>query len=157
MKLIELPAPNDGLNERHADRNIVLFNFSVRQLLPDSESSAQLKCDPLGGGGGGSEFGVRSIGSGETHFNSSRSDNFACPLTSNKPLDETHLFSVLKLNLECALNDHGAQITESGSSGSGNFYFAYSLKGVRGRVELSGQRGAADYYNITANLSESGS
>ena len=127
----------------------------MRQLLQQSESSAQLKCDQLGGGGGGNGFHIRRIGSGKTHFNSFRSDNFACRLTSNEPLDETHLFSVLKLNLERALNDNGAQITESGSSDPTNFYFAYTLKGVRGRVDLSGQRGAVDYYNITANLSES--
>ena len=141
----------------HTTETSFFSNFSVRQLLEHSESSAQLKCDPLGGGGGGgNEFHVRRVGSGETHFNSHRSDNFACRLTSNEPLDETHLFSVLKLNLERELNYNAAQITESGSSGPGNFYFAYTLKGVRGRIKLSGQRGAADYYNITADLSESG-
>jgi hypothetical protein len=67
------------------------------------------------------------------------------------------LFSSLKLNLERALHDNGAQIVDSGSTGSANFYFAYTLKGVRGRVELSGKRRAGGYYNISANLSESGS
>jgi len=132
-------------------------NFSVNKLVKSSASFARLKCDPLGGGGGGNEFGVRELGSGKTHFNFHKSDNFACRLISDESLDETELFSTLKLDVERALNDNGAQIIDSGSSGSANFYFAYGLKGVRGRIELSGQRGSGGYYNIRADLDESGS
>jgi hypothetical protein len=130
-------------------------NFSVGQLVQRSGSLAG--CDPLGGGGGGTGFHIRRIGSAETQFNSHKSDNFACRLTSDESLDETKLFSTLKLNVEGALKDNGAEIIDSGSSGSANFYFAYNLKGVRGRVELSGKRGGSNYYNISANLNESGS
>jgi hypothetical protein len=132
-------------------------NFSVGQLVQRSGSFARVSCDPLGGGGGGNEFHARRIGSAETRFNSHKSDNFACRLTSDESLDETELFSTLKLNVERALHDNGAQIVDSGSSGSAHFYVVYTLQGVRGRVELSGQRGASGYYNISANLNESGS
>ena len=132
-------------------------NFSVRQLVEQSESAEWLKCDLLGGGGGGNQVRIRRIGSGETHFNSHKSDNFACRLKAEESLDEARLFSALKLGVEHALNDNGAQITDSGSSGADNFYFAYMLQGVSGRVELSGQRGVAGYYHIRAALNETGS
>jgi hypothetical protein len=132
-------------------------NFSVRQLVQQSESSAWLKCDPLGGGGCGHQIRIRRSGSGETHFNSHKSDNFACRMTSDESLDETRLFSALKLSVERALNENGAQITANGSTRPGNFYFAYILQGVGGRVELSSQRGEAGYYNISADLNETGS
>jgi hypothetical protein len=131
-------------------------DFSVGQLVQRSGSFARLACDPLGGGGGGNEFHVRRIGSGETQFNAHKDDNFACRLPPDESLDETELFLTLKLNVERALYGNGAQIIDSGSTGSANFYFAYTLKGVRGRVELSGKRGAGGYYNISANLSETG-
>jgi hypothetical protein len=132
-------------------------DFSVRQLVQRSGSFARLACEPFGGGGGGTGFHVRRIGSGETHFNAHKSDNFACRLPPGESLDETELFSTLRLNVERALHGSEAQIVDSGSTGSANFYFAYTLKNVRGRVEISGKRGVAGYYNISANLSESGS
>jgi hypothetical protein len=133
-------------------------DFSVAQLVQSSGSFARLACDPLGGGGGGNEFHVRRIGSpGETQFNAHKDDNFACRLPPDESLDEAELFSTLKLNIERALHDNGGEIVDSGSTGSANFYFAYTLKSVRGRIELSGKRGASGYYNISANLSESGS
>ena len=131
-------------------------NFSVRELVQQSGSSVWLKGELLGGGGG-HQVRIRRTGSGATHFNSHKSDNFACHLTSDESLDETRLFSALKLGIEHALNDKGAQITDTGSTGPGNFYFAYMLQGVLGRVELTGQRGAAGYYNIRAALRETGS
>src|SRR5690349_2118533 len=96
-------------------------NFSMRELVQHGECFAQLKREPLGGGGGGSSFHVRRLGSGETHFYSHRGDSFACRLSADESLDETHLFSVLKLDVERALNENGAQIIESGSSGPANF------------------------------------
>jgi len=131
-------------------------DFSVGQLVQRSGSFARLACDPLGGGGGGHEFHSRRVGSGETQFNAHKSDNFACRLPPDESLDETELFSTLKLNVERSLHDNGAQIVDAGSSGVANFYFAYTLNGNRGRVELSGNRGASGYYNISAKLSESG-
>ena len=132
-------------------------NFSVRQLVQRSESSAGLTCDPSGGGGGGG-IGSRAggIGSGGTHFNSHKSDSCGCRLKPNEAFDEARLFSALKLDVERTLHDNGAQITDSGSSGPTTFYFAYALKNVRGRVQLSGTRIGTDYYDVRADLDESG-
>src|SRR5437667_10086434 len=97
-------------------------NFSTRQLVERNKSSAGLTCDPTGGGGGGGGVGSRAggTGSGGTHFNSHKSDSFACRLKSNNSFDETKLCAALSLDVEHALRDNGAQITDSGSSGSSN-------------------------------------
>jgi hypothetical protein len=77
-------------------------------------------------------------------------------LDSNNSFDETKLLTALKLGVERALHDNGAQITDSGSTGFANFYFAYVLKNVRGRVQVSGTRIGPDYYDVHANLDETG-
>ncbi len=133
-------------------------NFSVRQLVERSKSSAGLTCDANGGGGGGG-IGTRAggIGFGGTRFNSHKSDRFGCGLKSNEPEDfETRLFAGLKLDVQQALRDNGAQITESGNPNPASFYFAYTLKDVRGRVQVSGTRIGTDYYDVHADLDESG-
>src|SRR6267143_3931728 len=92
-------------------------NFSVRQLVERSKSSAGLTCDANGGGGGGG-IGTRAggIGFGGTRFNSHKSDSFGCRLKSNEPVDfETRLFAGLERNVQQALRDDGAQITETGN------------------------------------------
>ena len=77
-----------------------------------------------------------------------------CRLKSNEPVDETALFNALKLDVERALHDNGATITDSGSSGAANFHFGYTLKNVRGRVELTGTRIGTEYYDVRADLNE---
>jgi hypothetical protein len=131
-------------------------NFSARQLVERSKSSAGLTCDPTGGGGPG--IGSRSggVGFGGARFNSHKSNSVDCRLNFKDTFDETRFFSALKLDVEQALHDNGVQITDRGSSGSANFYFAYALKNVRGRVEVSGTRIGTDYYNVRADLDESG-
>jgi hypothetical protein len=131
-------------------------NFSVRQLVERSKSSAGLTCDPIGGGGGGIGSRAGGMGFGGTQFNSHKSDSCGCSLKSNETFDETRLFSALKLDVERALHDNGAQITDSGSSGPANFYFAYAVKNVRGRFQLSGTRIGTDYYDVRADLEENG-
>jgi hypothetical protein len=131
-------------------------NFSVRQLVERSKSSVGLTCDPTGGGGGGIGSRAGGIGSGGTLFNSHKNDSCACRLKSNETFDEARLFSALKLDVERALHDNGAQVTDSGSSGPANFYFAYALKSVRGRIQLSGTRIGKDYYDVRADLDETG-
>jgi len=132
-------------------------SFSTRQLVERNKSSAGLTCDPIGGGGGGG-VGSRAggIGSGGTHFSSHKSDSFACHLKSKDSFDETKFFTALKLDVEHALRDDGAQITDSGSTGSANFYFAYALKNVRGHVQVSGTQVGTDYYDVHADLDETG-
>lgn len=133
-------------------------NFSMRQFVEESKSSTGLICDVVGGGGGGSGIGSRSggLGPGGTHFSSNKSDSVTCRLEPTSTFDEAKLFSALKVAVERALHDNGAQITESGGNGSANFYFAYTLKNVRGRVQVSGTRIGPDYYDVRANLDETG-
>jgi hypothetical protein len=131
-------------------------NFSVRQLVERRDTSSGLICDPMGGGGGGIGSRAGGIGSGGAHFNSYKSDSCGCRLKSNEAFDEARLFSALKLDVERALHDNGAQITDSGSSGPANFYLAYAVKNVRGRVQLSGRRIGSDYYDVRAVLDEHG-
>lgn len=132
-------------------------NFSVRDVVERTKSSAGLRCDSGGGGGGGGVGGrAGSFGSGGSHFNSHKSESYGCRLASNEAFDETRLFSALKLDVERALQADGAQITDRGSSGPANFFFAYALKNVRGRVQLSGTRIGTDYYDVHATLEETG-
>lgn len=131
-------------------------NFSTRQLVERNKSLAGLTCDPIGGGGGGVGSRVGGIGSGGMHFNSHKSDSVACRLKPDESFDETKFFSALKLDLERALHDNGAQITDSGSNGAVDFYLGYALKNVRGRVQVSGQRIPPDYYDVHADLEETG-
>ena len=131
-------------------------NFSIRQLVEQSKSPAGLICDVIGGGGGGIGSRAGGLSSGGTHFNSHKSDSIACRLDPTNSFDETKLFSALKLAVDRALHDNRAQITDRGSTGSANFYFAYTLKNVRGRVQVSGTRIGTDYYDVHADLDETG-
>ena len=131
-------------------------NFSIRQLVERSNSAAGLACDPMGGGGGGVGSRGGGIGFRRVHFNSRLSESVACRLKSNEAFDETRFFAALKLDVDHELHAAGAQITETGSSGDASFYFAYALKNVRGRVKVSGTRIGTDYYDVHADLDESG-
>jgi hypothetical protein len=130
--------------------------FSVQELVERNKASAGLNCDPLGGGGGGIGSRAGGLGSRGAHFNSHKSDSYACRLQSPEAFDEGRLFSALKLDVERTLRDLGAQITQTGSSGPANFYFAYSLKNVSGRVELTGTKTGSGYYDVRADLNETG-
>ena len=131
-------------------------NFSVRELIERDKTFVGLTCNPAGGGGGGIGGRVGGFGPGESHFNSHKSDNYGCRLNSNQAFDEAALFSGLKAAVERRLQDSGAQITDSGSSGPANFHFVYVLKNVRGRVQLSGTRIGSEYYDVRADLEETG-
>ena len=130
--------------------------FSVRQLVQRSDFATGLTCDPIGGGGGGIGSRAGGVGSGGAQFKSHKSDSCGCRIKPNEAFDEARLFSALRLDVERALQDAGAQITERGSSGAASFYFGYALKNVRGRVQLSGTRIGTDYYDVRADLDESG-
>jgi hypothetical protein len=130
-------------------------NFSITDLVESGKSSASFACDTIRAGGGGADFNrTFGVGSGGRRFNSHKSDSFTCRLKSNESFDETDLFSMLKLDVERALHDNGAQITDRGSSGSADLYFAYVVKDVRGRVQIAGHRIGSDHYNVHANLEE---
>ena len=131
-------------------------NFSMRKLVERNQSSAGLTCDQTGGGGGGVGSRAGGIGSGGSRFSAHKSDSFACRLKSQEAFDETRLLSTLKLDVERTLHDAGAQITETGSSGAASFHFAYALNNVRGRIQVSGTRIGTDYYDVHADLDESG-
>jgi hypothetical protein len=128
-------------------------NFSTRKLVERNKPAAAASCDPtMGGGGVGGRVG--SFGSRGSHFDSHKSDSCGCRLKTNEPLDETALFNALKLDVERTLHNNGATITDRGSSGPSNFYFAYTLKDVSGRVELTGTRIGMEYYDVRADLNE---
>ncbi len=129
-------------------------NFSTRKLVERNKPAAAASCDPMAGGGGGVGARVGGFGSGGAHFNSHKSDSCGCRLKSNEPVDEAALFNALKLDVERALHNNGATISDSGSSGAANFYFVYTLKDVRGRVELTGTRIGTEYYDVRADLNE---
>jgi hypothetical protein len=140
-----------------SDETSFFSNFSVRQLVERNKSSAGLNCDPVGGGGSngiGSRTG--GFGSGGRRFTSNRSDSFTCRLRPNEAFDEGLLFAAMKLDVERNLRAAGAQITQTGSSGPASFYFAYGLKNVSGRVELTGTKAGNGYYDVRANLNETG-
>ncbi|HSS21056.1 MAG TPA: hypothetical protein VLL54_13360 [Pyrinomonadaceae bacterium] len=129
-------------------------NFSTRKLVERNKPAAAASCDPMAGGGGGVGGRVGGFGAGGAHFNSYKSDSCGCRLKSNEVVDETALFNALKLEVERALHDNGATIADSCSSGVANFYFVYTLKDVRGRVELTGNRIGMEYYDVRADLHE---
>jgi hypothetical protein len=130
-------------------------NFSTRRLVERNKPTAAATCDPTAGGGGGGGARVGSFGSARAHFNSQKSDSRGCRLKSNASIDEVALFYALKLDVERGLGDNGATITDRGSSGPANFYFTYTLKDIRGRVELTGTRIGTEYYDVRADLNES--
>src|SRR5215510_1147361 len=127
-------------------------NFSTRKLVERNKPSA-LTCDDTTGGGGSSGR-VGGFGSRGAHFDSRKSDSCECRLKSSEPVVEAALFSALKLEVEQALYDSGARITDGGSSGPANFYFLYTRKDVQGRVELTGTKIGRDYYDVRADLNE---
>jgi len=134
-------------------------NFSMRALVEKNESSTGLSCDPNGGGGGG---GIRSssggFGLGRTRFSSHKGDSFACRLRAEAVdgFNETRLIRALRSDVELPLRENGAQINESGNIDAASFYFVYALKNVQGRIQVSGKRIGADYYDLHAQLDETG-
>ena len=135
-------------------------NFSIRTLVEQNKSSAGLVCDLNGGGGGGGEIGNSGggFGLGHTRFSAHKGDSFACRLKSDavEGFSETRLISALRSDVERSLRDNGAQITESGNIDPAGFYFAYTLKNVQGRIQVSSRRIRTDYYDLHAQLDETG-
>jgi hypothetical protein len=139
---------------RWAPETSFFSDFSTRKLVERNKPSS-VSCDPGTGGGGGVGGGFGGFGSGGARFNSHKSDSWGCRLGPDELIDEAALFSAIKLDVEGALHDSGATITDRGSSGSANFYFAYTIKDVRGRVELTGTKIGTQYYDVRADLKES--
>jgi hypothetical protein len=136
--------------------------FSTSDLVTSNKSFKAFQCDPLGGGGGGGgTAGIFSssggLGRGGMQFHSHKSDSFSCRLHSDTlPVaDEEQLIASLKKQVEDSLRAYGANISESGSRNSHSFYFSYAIKDIQGRVQVSGKRSPADYYNFQAELEES--
>ena len=133
----------------------------AHRRLRHDQSSAGLNCGPNGGAGGGGEnsrVSTGGFGFGRTRFSSHKGVGFACRLESEavEGFSETRLMTGLRLDLEQALRDSGAQINDSGNPSPSTFYFGYTLKSVQGRVQISGQRIRANYYDIRADLDENG-
>ena len=129
-------------------------NFSIRHLVRADRAGVGVLCDSNGLGGGiDSRSGGISLG--WTRFKSHKGDELKCRLKSNEDFDEAKVFTTLKLNVERALHDNNAQITDTVSSSVSNFYFDYTLQNVRGRVQVSGDRDGRDN-TLRADLDESG-
>jgi hypothetical protein len=132
--------------------------FSMQDLVIRSKSIAGIVCDPAGGGGGGGGIGSRvgGLGKGGMHFQSHKSDSFACRLQSGSlpSADEEQLIASLRKQVEDALRTCGANINESGSRDSHSFYFSYAIKDIQGRIQVSGKR-SVDFYTLQAVLEES--
>ena len=141
-------------------------NFSTRDLVERNQAAAGLNCEPIGGGGGA---GVHSWGGGfgESRFDSHKSDSFACRFSADSNFDEGRLILGIKADIERLIRESGLQITDRGSSGPANFFFAYTEKNLSGRVEISGKavdtnhyvevngkRISSQYYNVLADLHE---
>jgi hypothetical protein len=133
--------------------------FSMQDLVTANKSVAGFVCDPMGGGGGGNGVGSRAggFGCGGMHFQSHKSDSFACRLQSDSfaSADEDRFIASLKKPIEDSLRKYGANIKESGSSEPRSFYLSYAINDIQGRIKVSGQRIGVDFYNLQANLEES--
>src|SRR6185369_8762325 len=133
--------------------------FSMQDLVTANKSMAGIACDPMGGGGTGNGIGTRAggFGGGGLHFQSHKSDSFACRLQSGTLAsdDEDRLIASLKKPVEDLLRTYGANIKESGSREARSFYVSYAINDIQGRIQVSGQRIGVDFYNLQANLEES--
>jgi hypothetical protein len=133
--------------------------FSMQELVTRNKSMAGIACDPVGGGGGGNDIGTWAggFGGGGMHFQSHKSDSFACRLQSDTlpSADEEQLLASLRKQVEDSLRTYGANISESGSRDSRSFYFSYAIKDIQGRIQVSGKRIGGDFYNLHAELQES--
>ena len=139
--------------------SLFFAKFSMQDLVTANKSMAGIACDPMGGGGSGNGIGSRSggLGGGGMHFQSHKSDSFACRLQSDSfaSADEDQLIASLKKPVEDLLRTYGANIKESGSSEPRSFYVSYAIKDIQGRIKVSGQRIGVDFYNLQADLDES--
>ena len=142
----------------HSKESSFFSRFSLRALVAGNKSNLGLDCSAGGGGGGGSSFGIRSWGSGAGEFHSHKSDSCYCKLEADavENFGEAALIAQLAEDVESALVDSGATITDSGKQESSSFYFGYALDDRKGRVEISGKRLPSDHYSLEANLEESG-
>ena len=94
---------------------------------------------------------------GGMHFQSHKSDSFACRLQSDSfaSADEDRFIASLKKPVEDSLRKYGANIKESGSREPRSFYLSYAINDIQGRIKVSGQRIGVDFYNLQADLEES--
>ena len=134
--------------------------FSMQNLVTANKLMAGIVCDPVGGGGGGGNgIGSRAggFGGGGMHFQSHKSDSFACRLQSDTlaSADEERVIASLKKPVEDSLRRYGANIKESGSREPRSFYVSYAINDIQGRIQVSGQRIGVDFYNLQADLEES--
>jgi hypothetical protein len=132
-------------------------SFSMREVLT-SNKPVGFDCDAAGGGGTGSE-GIfsRSGGvGGRIHFHSQKDDAISCRLTSGEltSANEEMLIVSVRRQVENLLRTYGASIKETGSRNARSFYFAYAIKDIQGRIQVSGTRIGGDYYSLQAELEE---
>jgi hypothetical protein len=131
-------------------------SFSMREVLT-SNKPVGFDCDAAGGGGGnGNGIFSRSGGiGGGIHFHSQKGDAFSCRLKSElTSANEEMLIVSVRRQVENLLRSYGASITETGSRNARSFYFAYAIKDIQGRIQVSGMRMSGDCYSLQAELEE---
>src|SRR5204863_2380769 len=130
--------------------------FSLRELVTGNKLVG-FDCDAAGnsGGGGGGGIFSRSGGIGvRIHFHSQKDDTLFCRLKAGEltSANEEMLIDSVRRQVENLLRTYGAHINEAGSSNARSFYFAYAIKDIQGRVQVSGTRVGGDYYSLQAEL-----
>ena len=129
--------------------------FSVRELVERNQKATGFRCDmPAGGGGDGAM--VSGYGGGGVNFSAARGDSLVCVLKPDQTVDEDLLLAELKRDIGTVLKANGMQNVESGSARPASFYFTYTARNVRGRIQVSGTRIRNQYYDVHAQLEENG-
>jgi hypothetical protein len=126
--------------------------FSLRELVEKNKSHLGMNCT-AGGGGGGIGTGTGGVGRGGSHFH--KGESFSCLIDSAEQFDERGFVAALKQTVETELDQSEAKITASANRDASSFYFEYTIKGIRGKVEVSGRKTPGNYYSLVADLDES--
>ena len=139
--------------------SIFYSNFSMAELVKRNSSWPSLESlgGGVGGGGGGGCFswvGSHGAGSGLSRFH--KTDSFAFHLKPGEfgKTDEEKFLSSLKADLQDEIVKSGARISGSGDLETPGRYVEYSEEGIQGRIEISSRLSGADFYTLTATLSE---
>ena len=131
----------------HLSSSSFLSNFSLEDLVKENRSPSGMACAKGGMGGGGGD--ISSIG---RHTSNYKSSSFSCQI--DPAFDEADFMASLKTDVEKEIKGSGANVIDQGSSDPAEFYFEYREGAVRGRINISGKKGGANYYSLQASIDE---
>jgi len=126
-------------------------NFSLRELVERSKATSGLNCEKGAGGGGGASNSIFAGGKSTSHY--SKFEELSCKCKDARDFDESVLMKALSQTIELDLKEDGAQIIEHRIENAGSFYYRYELKGLTGKITISGRR-FADDYSLNATINE---